>query len=57
MLPEHLADLGAQFDLLEDGNDRGFTESGFLHVETPLVGMIYTQLAQVFEVALICGYG
>lgn len=49
MLSARLADLGAQLDLLEDGNDLGFTESGFLHVETPLVGILYSQLAQVSE--------
>ncbi len=26
-----------------------FTQSGFLHVETPLVGILYCRLAQVFE--------
>lgn len=47
VLPARLADLGAQFDLLEDGNDLAFTESGFLYVETPSVGILYSQLAQV----------
>jgi hypothetical protein len=49
MLPARLADLGAQLDLLEDGNDLAFTESGFLHVGTPLVGILYFQLDQVFK--------
>ncbi len=49
VLPARLADLGTQLDLLEDGNDLAFTESGFLHVETPLVGILYCRLAQVSE--------
>lgn len=50
VLPARLADLGAQFDLLEDDNDLAFTESGFLHVEeNPLVGILYCRLAQVSE--------
>lgn len=49
VLPACLADLGTQLDLLEDGNDLAFTESGFLHVETPMVGILYSQLAQVSE--------
>ena len=49
MLSARLADLRAQFDLLEDGNDLAFTESGFLHVETPLVGILCSQLAQIYQ--------
>ena len=26
-----------------------FTESGFLHIETPLVGILYSRLDQVFK--------
>ncbi len=40
VLPARLADLGAQFDLLEDGKDLAFTESDFLHVGTPLSGIL-----------------
>lgn len=49
VLPARLADLGTQLDLLKDGNDLAFTESGFLHVETPLVEILYSQLDQVSE--------
>lgn len=48
-----LADLGVQFDLPEDANDLAFNESGFLYVGTPFVGILYFQLAQVFEVASV----
>lgn len=44
-----LADLGAQLYLLECRNNQAFTESGFLHVGTPLVGILYAWLDQVFE--------
>ncbi len=51
MLATRLADLGAQLDLLEDRDDLAFTESRFLHVGTPFVGILYFRLAQDFEVA------
>ena len=40
-----LACLGAQLDFLEDGYYLAFTESGFLHVETTLVGTPYFYMA------------
>ena len=43
------ANLGAQLDLLEDGDYLGFAESGFLHVETPSGGILYLRVVQVFE--------
>ena len=49
VFPARFTDLGAQLDLLEDGNDLAFTESRFLHVETPLVGILYSHVDQVFE--------
>jgi hypothetical protein len=49
VLAARLADLGAELNVLEDGNDLAFTESGFLHVETPSVGILYLQVDQVFE--------
>ncbi len=42
-------DLGAQINLLEEVNDRAFTESGFLHAGIPWVGILCSQLAQVSE--------
>lgn len=39
MLPAHLIDPGAVLDLFEDRHDLAFTESEFLQVETPLVGI------------------
>ncbi|MNV87141.1 hypothetical protein D3C71_1812420 [compost metagenome] len=38
VLSARLVDLGTEFDLLEDADYLGFTESRFLHVETPLGG-------------------
>lgn len=38
VLSARLVDLGAKFDLLEEADYLGFTQSGFLHVETPLGG-------------------
>ena len=35
-LPASLANLGAELNLLEDADYPRFTESRFLHVETPL---------------------
>jgi hypothetical protein len=32
VLPARLADFGAQLDLIQDGNDLAFSESGFLHL-------------------------
>ena len=49
VLPARFADLGAQLDLLEDGNDLAFTESCFLHVGTSLVGILYRRMDQDFE--------
>ena len=43
-----LTHLGAKLDLLEDGNNLTFTESGFLHVETPRLGILYSQIVQLF---------
>ena len=43
-----LTHLGAKLDLLEDGHNLTFTESGFLHVEIPGVGILYSQMVQVF---------
>lgn len=34
MLSAGIADLGAELDLFEDGDDLRLTESGFLHAET-----------------------
>ena len=48
VLSARLANLCAQFDLLEDGNNLTFTESGFLHVETPRLGILYSQIVQLF---------
>ncbi|MBN9373529.1 MAG: hypothetical protein J0I38_20825, partial [Hydrogenophaga sp.] len=44
-----LADLRAHLDFLEDADYLRFTESGFLHVETPSEGILYLRLVQVFE--------
>lgn len=49
VLPERLADLGSQFDLLEDADYLRFAEFGFLHVETPLGWILYFRVAQVFK--------
>jgi hypothetical protein len=43
-----LTHLGAKLDLLEDGHNLTFTESGFFHVEIPGVGILYSQMVQVF---------
>jgi hypothetical protein len=40
VLPARLANLGAQFDLLEDADYLGFAESGFLRVETPFTWIL-----------------
>ena len=50
VLPARLIDLGSHLNLLEDDNDLAFTEFNFLHPETPLVGILYSQLDQVFKV-------
>lgn len=34
MFAASIADLGAELDLFEDGDNLRFTESGFLHAET-----------------------
>lgn len=49
VLPARLADLCAHLNLLEDADDLRFTESGFLHVETPLLGILYFRVVQVFK--------
>ena len=49
MLPASLADLRAKLDLLEDADYLRFTESGFLHLETPSGRILYLRLVQVFE--------
>jgi hypothetical protein len=40
VLPARLANLGAQFDLLEYADYLGFAESGFLRVETPFTWIL-----------------
>ena len=42
VLPARLADLGTQLDLLEEADYLRFAESGFLHVETPSGGILYS---------------
>lgn len=49
VLSARLVDTGAEFNLLEDAGYLGFTESGFLHVETPLGWILYFRVVQVFE--------
>ena len=49
MLPARLADLGTEFDLLEDADYLRFAESGFLHVETPWGWILYFRVVQVFK--------
>lgn len=41
--------LGTHLDFLEDADYLRFTESGFLHVETPSGGILYLRLVQVFK--------
>lgn len=36
-----VADLGAEQDLFEEADDLRFTESGFLHAETSVGGILY----------------
>src|SRR5690606_8627159 len=49
VLPARLADLRTHLDFLEDADYLRFTESGFLHVETPSGGILYLWVVQVFE--------
>ena len=49
VLPTRLVDFGAELNLFEDRDHLAFSESGFLHVETPLGGILYLRLAEVFE--------
>ena len=49
VLPARLADLGTHLDFLEDADYLRFAESGFLHVETPLLGILYFRMVQAFK--------
>lgn len=42
---------GLQFDFFQDADDLAFAEFWFLHGETPLVGILYSRLAQDFKEA------
>ena len=49
VLPAGLVDLRTKFDFSQDADDLRFTESGFLHVETPGREILYFRVVQVFE--------
>lgn len=49
VLPARLVDFRTHFDFLEDADYLPFTESGLLEVETPLGGILYFYVVQVFK--------